>query len=102
MPLVLATAFFGLFNAIALTTFLWAGTPDAKEDIGRASVSVLVAWVGDLVSLVLAVAGGIVGRRRAGAIVWALLLVLFALGSAGISLLGWLGRAILDAPVPIH
>lgn len=100
--LIVGSGLFGLFNAIAIATFLWAGTGDPKSDIGLTSVSVIVAWLGDFVALVLAIAGGIVGRRRAAAILWALLLVALALGSAGVATLAWLARAIAETPVPIH
>lgn len=100
--LVVASGLFGFFNAIALATFLCAGTGDPKSDIGLTSLSVVAAWLGDFVALVLAGVGGVVGRRRVGSILWAILLVVLALGSAAVATLGWLARAIAEAPVPIH
>ena len=102
VPLIVASGAFGFFNAVALVAFLWAGRQDAQTDIGMTTVSVVLAWFGDLVSLVLAIVGGIVGRQRVGAILWALLVVVFALGSAGVATLAWLARAIIETPVPIH
>jgi hypothetical protein len=102
--LIVATALFGFFNAVAVALFLWAGTLDARSDAnaGLTSLSVVVAWVGDLVAFVLACVGAYVGRARAGAILWGLGVMLFAIGSGGVAVIAWLGRAIANMPVPIH
>jgi len=102
--LILATGMFGFFNAIAIGLFFWADatSPTSDANAGLSVLSVVVAWVGDLVALVLAVVGAIVGRQRASAILWGLAVILFAIGSASFAALAGLVSAVAHMPVPIH
>lgn len=104
MLLILATSLLVFFNAIAMGLFFWAEAtnPTSDANAGLSVLSVVVAWVGDLVALVIAAVGAIVGRQRASAISWGLAIILVAIGSAVFAALVGLVNAVARMPVPIH
>lgn len=101
---ILAWSLLGFFNAVALGLFLWTGSFDPHSD-DRAVLefgTVLVAWVGDLVAIVLASVAAWTGRERASIILLGVLAIVIALGSAVVAPLAVFLRALANAPVPIH
>jgi hypothetical protein len=103
--LVVAWGLLGFFNAVALGLFLWTGAAlNARSDefAALSFASVLAAWVGDLVAIVLACVGAWTGRARASAILSGVLAIVIALGSAVVAPVAVLGRFVAAMPVPIH
>jgi hypothetical protein len=105
VPLIIAWSSFAFFNVIAIVLFFWTGAAlDSHSDAyaGLELVGVLVAWLGDLVAIVLACVGAWTGRERAGAILLGVLAIVIALGSAVVAPLAVFLRWFANAPVPIH
>jgi hypothetical protein len=76
--------------------------PSSDDAVGLTFVSVIVAWLGDLVAIVLGGVGAYAGRDRASAILSGLSVIVIALGSAVVAPLSAFGRFLATAPVPIH
>jgi hypothetical protein len=102
--LIIAWGLLVLFNVAALGVFAWAGTFKASTDdaAGFTLVSVLVAWIGDLVGFAIALAGGVKGRPRPRQVIASVLAILAALASAVFFPLAGFVRFVASAPIPIH
>ena len=102
--LIIASSLLVLFNVVALALFMGAGSaaPGSDALAGLTLVGLVVAWLGDLIALVLAIIGGIMGRARVVAILVAVAIVLLALASAAGFALSAFVTAVASMPVPIH
>ena len=103
--LIVAWSLLGLFHAIALALFLWSGSAlnPSSDEFAAASFGVVgIAWLADLVGLVLASVGLWRGRDRTGAIVSGICAILIAVGSAVVVPIVIFGRFLFMTPIGIH
>jgi len=103
--LIVAWGLLGFFHAIAVALFLWSGAalnPSSDEFSAASFGVVLIAWLADLVGLVLAGIGLFRGRDRTGAIVSGICALLIAIGSAVVVPIVVFGRFLFVTPIGIH
>lgn len=102
---MIAWGVFGFFNVLTLALFLWSGSalnPSSDEFAAASFGSMIIAWLGDLVALVLASIGAWQGRERTGAILLGIAAILIAIGSAIVVPIVVFGRFLFVTPIGIH